>query len=263
MIGFPASESCVKRSAVATAGYLSEVFVSYQGEGAYVGRRHLFIRLAGCNLRCSYCDTPYALDAPEKFRLYERGEVVQERPNPVSCEELLSDLLPLARRAAPIDAVALTGGEPLLQAEFLANLLSDERLPRPRLLETNGTLPGPLGVLLPWLDVVSMDMKLPSNTGEPHFWATHARFLRTAGEKAYVKVLVNEATDPGDVARAADLVRVTRPASAFFLQPATGGDGRIALESAALDSFFDAAKQCLDDVRVLPQMHRLFGKQIK
>ena len=84
---------------MATAGYLSEVFVSYQGEGAHVGRRHLFIRLAGCNLRCSYCDTSYALDPPARFRLYQRGEVAQERQNPVSCEDLLSQLLPLARTA--------------------------------------------------------------------------------------------------------------------------------------------------------------------
>ena len=39
-------------------GYLSEIFVSFQGEGAHVGYRHLFVRLAGCNLRCRYCDTP-------------------------------------------------------------------------------------------------------------------------------------------------------------------------------------------------------------
>ena len=38
--------------------YLSEVFSSIQGEGLYVGDRHLFVRFAGCNLNCQYCDTP-------------------------------------------------------------------------------------------------------------------------------------------------------------------------------------------------------------
>ena len=67
-------------------------------------------------------------------------------------------------------------------------------------------LPESLRSVLPLVDVVSMDIKLPSNSGERAFWDQHARFLSIAGDKAYVKVLVDAGTDLDDVDRAAALV---------------------------------------------------------
>ena len=66
------------------SGYLSEVFVSFQGEGAHIGRRHLFVRLAGCNLRCSYCDTPDSLERTTAYTVYASGGVPTRHANPVS-----------------------------------------------------------------------------------------------------------------------------------------------------------------------------------
>jgi organic radical activating enzyme len=161
--------------------------------------------------------------------------------------------------AGAVDGVAVTGGEPLLQADFLAELLADDRWPRPRLLETSGTLPDKLGAVLPVVDVVSMDIKLPSNTGEAACWDAHDRFLALAGAKAYVKVLVDDATALDEVVRAADLVRRAAPEAPVFLQPITGPAGRIDLSPPRLDRFFRAARRQVWDIRVLPQTHKLLG----
>jgi len=98
-----------------------EIYLSIQGEGTRAGRRCVFVRLAGCNLRCSYCDTSYA----------QSDEGADRMP--------VSDLLDaVAGYQCPL--VEVTGGEPLLQAGTV-NLL-DRLLAAAYevLLETNGSL---------------------------------------------------------------------------------------------------------------------------
>lgn len=242
-------------------GYLSEIFVSFQGEGLHAGRRQLFLRLSGCHLRCRYCDTPGSLERSTTFRVYRGDGTVFDGANPVSPDETLAHALPLLSTAGGADGVAVTGGEPLLQAAFLAELLADDRWPRPRMLETSGTHPEALAAVLSVVDVVSVDIKLPSNTGEASQWEAHGRFLATAGRKAYLKVLVDEGTTMEDVEQAADLVRRKAPEAALFLQPITSPSGRVDISAAALSRFFAAARSRLSDVRVLPQTHKMIGIQ--
>ena len=241
-------------------GYLSEIFVSFQGEGVHAGRRHLFVRLAGCNLRCRYCDTPESLERLPRYRVHAGDGRSREVANPVTPATALADILPLLD-GAPVDGLAVTGGEPLMQADFLAELLADGRLPRPRLLETNGMLPEPLGDVLAVVDVVSMDIKLPSNSGERPLWEPHARFLARAGAKAYVKVLIDAGTDVADVEQAADLVRLQAPGASLFLQPITDAAGRIDIDAAGMTRFFAAARVRHADVRLLPQAHKTLAIQ--
>ena len=75
---------------------VSEIFYSIQGEGKTIGQPAIFLRLAGCNLRCSYCDTKYA---------YNNGKEV-------SVDELLSIV-----DSYNIKYVGITGGEPLIQKD--------------------------------------------------------------------------------------------------------------------------------------------------
>jgi organic radical activating enzyme len=159
------------------------------------------------------------------------------------------------------DGLAITGGEPLLQADFLAEVLADARWPRPRMLETSGTQPEKLSVVLPVLDAVSMDIKLPSNTGEAGFWDEHARFLAAARGKAYVKILVDEGTALEEVERTAALVGSECPNAAVFLQPITSPSGRIDVKPDTLNRFFAAVRRRVADTRVLPQTHKLLGIQ--
>ncbi len=79
--------------------YVSETFVSIQGEGLLAGTPSFFIRTSGCNLRCRWCDTPYTSWLPEGER--------------VAIEALVAKA-----RAGPVSHVVVTGGEPLLQREI-------------------------------------------------------------------------------------------------------------------------------------------------
>lgn len=242
-----------------SSGYVSEIFSSFQGEGLFAGRRHLFLRMAGCNLRCGYCDTPESLVRTPHCAIHGAGGRDARVDNPLSVDELYARLAPFYR-ARGLHALAITGGEPLLQADFLADLLRAHRPPVPVLLETNGTYPDRLRGLLPWLDIVSMDVKLPSNSGERELWAEHAAFLRESrGKTVYVKVPVDDETSDDEVRTAARLVAGVEPRAAFFLQPIVSA-ANVALASAErLERFYDAAVDFLEDVRVLPQAHKLLG----
>ena len=244
-----------------TKGYLSEIFLSFQGEGLHAGRRQLFLRLSGCHLRCRYCDTPGSLERSLRFQVYGRGGQCREASNPVGPSEVLGYALSVLDPVDRVDGVAVTGGEPLLQAEFLLELLADARWPRPRLLETSGTLPAKLAVVLPVVDVVSMDIKLPSNTGEPEFWAAHAESLAAASGKLYVKLVVDDRTALSDVERAVDLVRQEAPDTPLFLQPITGANGGLEVSADRLVEFFQASRGRLNDVRITAQLHKILGMQ--
>jgi 7-carboxy-7-deazaguanine synthase len=241
-------------------GFLSEVFVSFQGEGAYAGFRHLFVRLAGCNLRCRYCDTPDSLERSATYTVHRNGQSSEVRRNPVSPDDLASLLVSMLRREAPIDAIAVTGGEPLTQSEFLAALLETGRFTTPVLLETNGVSPRRLRDVLERIDIISMDIKLPSNTGEGSFWQEHAEFLELARSRdLYVKVLVDQTTTDEDIVRAASLLASTGVTVPTFLQPIVDPAGLPMIDAQRLTDLYVAARQHLPAVRVLPQAHKLLG----
>jgi 7-carboxy-7-deazaguanine synthase len=85
---------------------ITEIFKSIQGEGTRAGLPCIFVRLTGCNLRCTWCDTAYAFHGGQK----------------VSVDEVMERVESLSRRAdgssAGVSLVELTGGEPLLQEEL-------------------------------------------------------------------------------------------------------------------------------------------------
>jgi organic radical activating enzyme len=159
----------------------------------------------------------------------------------------------------PIDGTAITGGEPLLQPEYLGELLADARWPRPRMLETSGTLPKQLEALLTVVDLVSMDLKLPSNTGEHSLWDVHRECLELGRGKIYVKVLVDDETASDELERAVDLVREVAPEAPVFLQPITSHSGRVTLSASTLDRLYALARRHITDVRVVPQTHKVLG----
>jgi 7-carboxy-7-deazaguanine synthase len=241
-------------------GYVSEIFVSFQGEGAQVGYRHLFIRLAGCNLRCSYCDTPDSLERTATYTVSANGGPPQVERNPVSAPDLANLITLLLKREALIDALALTGGEPLAQSEFLRAVLETGRFPVPVLLETNGVLPQRLREVLPLVSIISMDIKLPSNAGEGTFWDEHAEFLRLARAKDLsVKILVDRTTADEDVAHAASLVVAIGPDIPVFMQPIVDPAGIQLIDAEHLMRLYLVARQYLTSIRVLPQTHKQIG----
>jgi organic radical activating enzyme len=241
-------------------GYLSELFASFQGEGLLLGQRHLFVRLSGCNLRCAYCDTPDSLEREPRYVVHSPAGGSSQGPNPLRPAELTGLIGPFFEGSGAIDAVSVTGGEPLMQAEFLAAWLREARLPVPVLLETNGMLPGALAEVIDLVDVVSMDLKLPSNTREPEFWRQHADFARLASSRrACAKILVDASTDEAEVAQAAALLAEAAPGMPVFVQPIVNPAGRLLADETCLTRFHATARRFLPDVRVIPQVHRLLG----
>ena len=246
----------------AEAGNVSELFVSFQGEGLHAGRRQLFVRLGGCPLRCRYCDTPESLvPVPECRILGPDGE--ERRRNPLSPAALDEIVSRLAGVAPPLHAIAVTGGEPLLQADFLVAWLALRTTTLPVLLETAGILPARLRRVLPWTAIVSLDLKCPSNTGERARWEEHEDCLAAAvaaGREVYVKMPVDEATRPDEVARGAALVARVAPAVPLFLTPLTEPDTpTLTVGPGALERFQALASRAHADVRVLPQLHKVLG----
>ena len=242
-------------------GFVSEIFTSFQGEGPRVGERHLFVRLAGCNIRCRYCDTPDSLVRTPRCRIDHVGARREWRDNPLASSALRVLIeAELAAAADTVDAIAITGGEPLVQAQYLAEVLGDTPLPAPVLLEPNGVLPGQLARVIDRIDVVSMDIKPPSNTGEKAFWDEHARFLAIAQQRdVYVKVLVDDTTSGVDIARAARLVAGVAPTIPLILQPISRPEGGVAISGARLAELFDEARRWQAPVRVVPQTHKMIG----
>jgi organic radical activating enzyme len=241
--------------------FLSEIFVSFQGEGAEVGRKHLFVRFAGCNLRCSYCDTPDSLETTARFTVdWPDGSRIVGS-NPVEAGKVAAFVEEVCRQDAAIDMISLTGGEPLLQHRFISRWLCAHPPPRPCMLETNSTLPAPMAALREHIALVSADLKLPSSSAERGLWDVHRRFLEALrGRPAYVKIPVDEATDPGELSRGARMVAEILPGATLFIQPLTSRqDGRWLIGQTHLQRLLALATAELPSSRFLPQMHKLAG----
>lgn len=117
-----------------------EIFHSLQGEGPHVGRPSVFVRTSGCNLSCSWCDTPYTWNFIGTEFEHEDGVRFDRSVEQCSMniEEVRDKVL-----AYRCDELVLTGGEPLLQQAVLAGLIDVLRGTRKGLrvdIETNGTL---------------------------------------------------------------------------------------------------------------------------
>ncbi|MDB5698201.1 MAG: hypothetical protein JWN69_1005 [Alphaproteobacteria bacterium] len=141
-----------------------EIFRSIQGEGRHVGRLRTFLRLSGCNLQCSWCDTPYtwnwegtywpdidgAPDPLPKFR--QDNEMVV-----LTVDDIAARVL-----ALPAEGLVITGGEPLVQKRGLLALISRLSAARQELLieiETNGTI-APSADLAAAVDLFMVSPKL-------------------------------------------------------------------------------------------------------
>ena len=121
-----------------------EIFSSFQGEGLLIGERQIFVRFAGCNLNCNYCDT-------NDSKSVSSGNLMA--PEEVT-DEIRKLLTPDCK------TISFTGGEPSLYPDFISELSKNFDLKI--MLETNGTLPENIASI-ERLDIVSLDIKFPEH----------------------------------------------------------------------------------------------------
>ncbi len=198
-----------------------EHFLSIQGEGLQMGRLTYFIRSAGCNLRCSWCDTVYAL---------EDGDAAAD----MSVDDL-------AAAVGDVSSVCLTGGEPLLQkdAPDLLRRLSAEG--KTVVLETNGSVD--LG-MVPVSDriIISMDIKCPSSGMADRMLLSNLALL---SRKDQLKFVIADAADLDY----AEGILAENPVDTNVIFSPVGGVGLRMLAEEVV------ARRL--DVRVLPQLHKI------
>lgn len=256
---------------------LVEIFSSVQGEGPDVGAATLFLRFGGCDLRCTWCDSPHTWRPARHCRIEQHPGAGDFRhaPNPLPLDDALA-----AARALHIEShrfASLTGGEPLLQPDAAAQLARALRAAGLALhLETHGLHADALAVALPHLDVVSMDWKLASdvrragakgdsgdsgNLGDSQFHEAHRRFLSVAraAPRVVVKLVISAASRGGEIRAACDGVAETHPQACVVLQPVTPFAGVQPPAASRVLELQRLAAARLPDVRVIPQTHKLWG----
>jgi len=124
---------------------ISEIYRSDQGEGALTGTPSIFVRTSGCNLRCEFCDTPFASWEPE-------GPVL-------SVDEIMQQVLSIASNDASLKHVVVTGGEPLLPLEMVSLCLRLKQHPFHITIETAGTIDREITC-----DLMSISPKMSNST---------------------------------------------------------------------------------------------------
>ena len=206
---------------------VNNIFYSLQGEGRNTGRAAVFVRFAGCNLRCPFCDTEF-----DSYTEMTAEEIITKvssfHPSP-----LTSHLSPLTSH---LPLVVLTGGEPTLQVdETFVDLLHSAGYEVA--MESNGTRPAPAN--LDWLTVS------PKTRGERQ----DVRGKRMPDE---LKIVFDENTDPETF-----LPPLTsHPTPLLFLQPCDTSDAQ--RNKAIIKACVDYIKQH-PQWRLSLQTHKLIG----
>ena len=225
---------------------ITEIFSSVQGEGVFVGARQIFVRFKGCNMKCEFCDTPNSAAG----RAYAPAD-------------LMNEIKAMDASKGPHHSISLTGGEPLVYAKFLKAFLPLlKKAGFKSYLETNGTLPEELLKVIGLIDIVAMDFKFPSSTGDRAYWKEHLDFLKIAArKKVFVKSVITTGTREEDVKRAVRIIKTVNRKIPFIMQPATSvrkfdkkpGGNRL------LEFLDIALKNRIENSRVIPQMHKMLG----
>ena len=199
-----------------------ETFSSIQGESTHAGRRCFFIRLAGCNLRCSYCDTAYAWDGGKPYTVAE--------------------LVDLAANSGT-GLVEVTGGEPLIHPETPALLQALLDAGMEVLLETNGAVSI---AAVPEQVRKILDCKLPaSGMAEQNIFANYALLL----PHDEVKFVVSSRKDFDYALDVVERYKLLSKTANLIFSPVWG---KVSFEELA-----DWVISCRYPVRMQLQLHKL------
>lgn len=215
---------------------IAEIFKSYQGEGLWQNKEQVFVRFFGCNLECCFCDTPL-----RDYRIME-----------------LSQVLAAINSLGDFDSVSLTGGEPLLQEDFLIQLcLELKKYGKITYLETNGTLPVQLEKVINFIDIISFDFKLPSSTKGKPFWEEHQAFIKVGGKvDIFGKAVIGPETVLRDLERVITIIKGLKPDLYLILQPENPFEEKLG------EKLLDFKARCESEgifTQIVSQLHKKIG----
>jgi organic radical activating enzyme len=242
--------------------YLSEIFSSVQGEGPYVGERHLFVRFCGCHRDCIFCDTPVDKSENVMVEKVPGSGTFEPVPNPLAVGQMM-EIIREMESGKTNRRISLTGGEPLLQAHYLRELLpllsgDDHSI----YLETAGDLPQQLKSIIAWIDIVAMDVKLSSVTKEKSTFPAHGEFLKTCRDwdvEVFTKLILSAETNEAELMEAVQGIRKAGGEETMVvIQPVTPAEKTDAVPSVRqLLGWQEMVGRILPNVRVIPQMHKM------
>ena len=210
---------------------IREIFTSIQGEGPYVGQKHIFVRFCKCNLNCAYCDTDF---------------------NSQNAKDYNIDDLALNLADNDAEVISFTGGEPLLELDFLKEFLSEykSKLNKKIYLETNGTLYKNLAQIIDYIDIISMDIKLQSATGQKNLFFESEEFLKIAQKKeTFIKVVFDENISDDEIEKTTTLAKKFN--TLLILQPKMPIN-----KGLDLDNIYNKFYKKYKNIRLIPQVHK-------
>ena len=232
---------------------VKEIFSSVQGEGPFIGAKQIFIRFCMCNLNCSYCDTDYS---PENvyYKFY---------PND------LADYLNKNYDLSLIHSISLTGGEPLIWAEFLKKFMPLLRVKY--YLETNAVISEGIEKIIQYTDIIAADIKLPGCSGHDLF-KIHDKFFETvrnlgadltakktfnrANKNIFAKIVFDENITDEEIQKSTGLAK--KYDFELIIQPKMI-DNKLSVSSKSMINIFEKFVKLYKYTRLIPQVHKFIN----
>ena len=235
---------------------IKEILESIQGEGLYIGTKQLFIRFCACNLRCNYCDTdfmPSNINNKDSFFNFTPDELIDYIKNHYSINSN--------------SYISLTGGEPLIWNDFLLEFMN--KLQAKYYLETNATITENLDRILPYISIISADIKLPSCSGIQDSFTLHDKFFNSVKHykvncaitrqyncddiNIFAKIVFDNKITQEEIINCINLAR--KYDLELILQPKMIADKLSITKEFILDTFKTFNEQ-YNKIRLIPQVHK-------
>jgi len=225
------------------AGYVKEVFLSLQGEGKYAGARQLFVRLCGCSVGCENCDTDYSFS---DFFLLNNEKVHNPVFPEILCQKIYENF-----DIKSVHSVAITGGEPLDQLEFVRHFSENLKNSGVNVfLETSGFYPEKLQTIKNVIDIFSIDVKINSSFGIT-FSDNLKNFLSNIdSNRSHVKLVISECADEAEISSVLNLIGRSGIRE-LYLQPLNNCIDISKLENIMLRFYNSGIKAFF-----MPQLHK-------
>lgn len=227
---------------------ISEIFYSAQGEGKYIGVAQVFIRLSGCPYDCPYCDTD--TDSKDYFTVNNN-----KYSNPVSEDELFDILIKEFGDGSNFHSYSITGGEPLVNFEFVKNLANKLRnnTKAKLFLETSGLLTKYFRELDSVFHIMSIDIKTHSDKVLKHLPELLESIKNLKETDYYFKLLLPEENAKAIIDYTAEILH-KYDIKNIIIQPV---DSKITKD--ILDYLYNKYYTYGIEARLIPQTHKILS----